>query len=97
MCRRNGLHIRGQDLGMFPKVQEKGITRPMTFDFHDIERNASKKVLKGGTYSNSMSLEWVETRSLGGDVEEFAFCQTMVRSGENVGKERGVRGRIVDG
>ena len=52
MRRGNGLHIRGQDLGMFPKVQEKGITRPTTFDFHDVKGNASKKVLKGGTYSN---------------------------------------------
>ena len=85
---------------MFPKVQEKGITCPVTFDFHDIEGNASKKILKGGTYSNSVSLEWVETHSLGGlggDLEEFAFRQTVVRSGENIGKERAIHGRFVDG
>ena len=85
---------------MFPKVQEKGVTRPTTFDFHYVKGNASKKVLEGGPYSNSMSLEWVETRSLGslgGDLEEFAFHQTAVRSSEKVGKERAVRGRIVDG
>ena len=85
---------------MLSKVQEKGVTRPTTFDFHNIEGNASKKVLKGVTYLNSMSLEWVETCSLGGlggDLEEFAFCQTAVRSSENIGKEQAIHGRIVDG
>ena len=82
---------------MFPQVQEKGITRPTTFDFHDIEGNASKKILKGGTYPNSMSLEWVETCSLGGDLQEFMFCETMVRAIDNVSKERAICGRIVDG
>ena len=85
---------------MFPQVQEKGITRPTTFDFHDIEGNASKKILKGGTYPNSMPLEWVETcslGSLGGDLKEFTFRETAVRAVDNISKKQAVRGRIVDG
>ena len=97
MYHGNGLHIRGQDLGMFPQVQEKGITRPTTFDFHDIEGNASKKILKGGTYLNSMSLEWAETCSLGGlggDLQEFTFRETMVRAIDYISKEQAICGRF---
>ena len=82
---------------MFPKVQEKGVTGPTTFD---IKGNALKKILKGGTYPNSMSLEWVETCSLGGlggDLQEFMFHETAVRAVDNVSKEWAVHGRIADG
>ena len=75
------LYIGGQYLCMFPYVEHECITGPSTFDLHDIKGDAPQQILKGGTNSDTVTLEGLQTSGacgFGELSEEPGLCEGSV-------------------
>ena len=53
---RSGLHVWGQNLGVFREVEVERITGPSSFGLHHLEGYPSEEVLEGGPDPNSVAL-----------------------------------------
>ena len=69
MSLRIGLDERGEDLRMLPKVRQESITAPSSHDLHGFHGKAQEEVEKGGTNTNTVTLEGFQACQPGGRSE----------------------------
>ena len=71
-----GLDIGGDDDSVLPQVQLERVPGPAPFRLHDIERDASEKILEGRPDPDAVPLQWFEPGRERGDLyplQEFYF------------------------
>ena len=58
---RGCLYLWGEDLRMFPEVQDERVAGPMPLHLHDIERDAPQEIFEGGSNLDSMALQGLQS------------------------------------
>ena len=96
----NGLHVRGQDLGMLCEVDKESVACPAAFYLHYLEGGAPQQVLKSGANADAVPLAWVEAcllRCCCYCPYEFQLCEEATLAiFVEVGKEVSISGRLVE-